>query len=122
MGTANQLFAQDRTDEAVKMAFEVIRNCPGCPEPYQLLRWGSSINFKFLDTVLAPSLVKMSTQKLYQLGHILIPCLLAVLCLESYNCRLKLLTWCFFSIILELYWKRFLIHLIAKIVNFKIRV
>ena len=38
MGTANQLFAQGKTDEAVKMAFEVIRNCPRCPEPYQLLR------------------------------------------------------------------------------------
>ena len=38
MGTANQLFAQDKTDDAIKMAFEVIRNCPGCPEPYQLLR------------------------------------------------------------------------------------
>ena len=62
MGSANLLFAKKKTDEAMKMAFEVIRNCPGrdfkyfgiiikylrislslkshegCPEPYQLIR------------------------------------------------------------------------------------
>lgn len=38
MGTANLYFAKKKIDEAIKMAFEVIRNCPGCPEPYQLIR------------------------------------------------------------------------------------
>ena len=38
MGTANQLFAQNKVDDAIKIAMEVIRNCPGSPEPYQLLK------------------------------------------------------------------------------------
>ena len=38
MGTANQLFAQAKLDDAIKIAMEVIRNCPGSPEPYQLLK------------------------------------------------------------------------------------
>ena len=37
MGTANQMFAQNKIDEAVSLSLEIIRTCPGAAEPYQLL-------------------------------------------------------------------------------------
>ena len=43
MGQANNMYANQQVDDAFKLALEVIRNCPGCP---QVRGWHFSIKIE----------------------------------------------------------------------------